>query len=61
MKLQELINALQKAQEKVGNVDVMINHSWDDAVVECIDDVILKGSYSLTKDKDDVVKVLILI
>ena len=60
MKLQELINALQKAEEKVGNVDVMINRSWDDQE-ECIDDVILKGSYSLTKDKDDDVKVLILI
>lgn len=60
MKLQELINALQKAEEKVGNVDVMINRSWDDDE-ESIDDVILKGSYSLTREKDDDVKVLILI
>ena len=57
MKLQDLINALQKAQNKVGNVNVNVQSSYDNELE--ITDVVLEGSQSLIIDDDQDAKVLI--
>ena len=59
MNIQELINFLQIAKEKVGpNVEVLIYNSYEDVEVE-IDDITMKGKYSIINSADDEVKVLL--
>jgi len=59
MNIQELINFLQIAKEKVGpNVEVLIYNSYEDEDAE-IDDITMKGKYSIINSADDEVKVLL--
>jgi len=59
MNLQQLIDYLQTAKEKVGpDVEVLIYNSYDDHERE-IDDIIMKGQYSIINSVDDEVKVLL--
>lgn len=57
MKLQDLINALQKAQDKVGNVNVNVQSRYDNELE--ISDVVLEGSHSLIVNDVKDAKVLI--
>ena len=59
MNIQELINFLQIAKEKVGpDVEVLISNSYDDEENE-ISDITMKGQYSIINSSDDEVKVLL--
>ncbi len=59
MNLQQLIDYLQTAKEKVGpDVEVLIYNSYEDVEVE-IDDITMKGQYSIINSSDDEVKVLL--
>lgn len=59
MNIQELINYLQIAKEKVGpDVEVLIYNSYEDEDAE-IDDIKMKGQYSIINSSDDEVKVFL--